>query len=121
MEIHQFATSLTYGDAISDELLHSGTYEMEYVKEDGVWKIKTLAWRVNYISTPGKGMLGFDREAVFGKNFKPSGGGPDILTGGKTTAYPSGYIYPSHYNHPVTGKKTSEDEINAKLGLNESL
>jgi hypothetical protein len=102
---------------IADELLHSGTYEMEYVKEDGVWKIKTLAWRVNYIATPGKGFVKFDREAVFGKNFEFQGSGPDVVTKGKSTAYPSGYIYPFHYKHPVTGKKTSEDGLNSKLGF----
>jgi hypothetical protein len=103
---------------IADELLHSGTYEMEYVKEGGVWKIKTLAWRVNYIATPGKGFVEFDRESVFGPNFKFRGSGPDVVTKGKSTAYPSGYIYPFHYKHPVTGKKTSEDELNSKLGFN---
>ena len=81
---------------IADEMLHSGTYEMEYVKEGGVWKIKTLAWRVNYITTPGKGLVEFDREAVFGPDFKFQGSGPDVVTKGKSTSYPSGYIYPFH-------------------------
>jgi hypothetical protein len=102
---------------LADEMLHSGTYEMEYVKEGGTWKIKTLAWRVNYIALPGQGFVKFDREAVFGKDFKFRGNGPDVETKGKSTAYPSGYIYPFHYKHPVTGRKTSEDEINAKLGF----
>ena len=101
----------------ADELLHSGTYEMEYVKEGGIWKIKTLAWRVNYIATPGKGFVGFDREAVFGKGIKFQGSGPDVAINGKSTSYPSGYIFPFHYKHPVTGKKTSEDEINIKMGF----
>ncbi len=102
---------------IDDELLHSGTYEMEYIKEGGVWKIKTLAWRVNYIATPGKGFVKFDRDAVFGPDFKFQGDEPDTVTKGKSTSYPSGYIYPFHYKHPVTGKKTSEDELNSKLGF----
>jgi len=101
----------------ADELLHSGTYEMEYVKEGGIWKIKTLAWRVNYIATPGKGFVGFDREAVFGPKINFQGREPDVVIKGKSTAYPSGYIYPFHYTHPVTGKKTGEDELNSKMGF----
>jgi hypothetical protein len=31
------------------------------------------------------------------------------------TRYPSGYIVPFHFKHPVTGKKTSEARRNAKL------
>jgi hypothetical protein len=33
------------------------------------------------------------------------------------TQYPSGYIYPFHFKHPVTGKTTSEVEYNATLKL----
>ena len=31
------------------------------------------------------------------------------------TRYPSGYIFPCHFKHPVAGQKTSEDEHNAAL------
>ena len=31
--------------------------------------------------------------------------------------YPSGYIYPFHFKHPVTGKITSEAEHNTGLKL----
>jgi hypothetical protein len=33
------------------------------------------------------------------------------------TGYPSGYIYPFHFVHPVTGKPTSEAKWNATLKL----
>jgi hypothetical protein len=33
----------------------------------------------------------------------------------KDLRYVSGYIFPFHYPHPVTGKKTSENKQNAKL------
>ena len=36
------------------------------------------------------------------------------------TQYPSGYIYPFHYMHPVTRKPTSEARRNAKLKLKPS-
>jgi hypothetical protein len=31
--------------------------------------------------------------------------------------FPSGYIFPFHYKHPITGRKTSEDDINASLNM----
>jgi hypothetical protein len=34
--------------------------------------------------------------------------------------YPSGYIYPFSFVHPVTGKTTSEGERNAKLRMRQS-
>ena len=97
------------------ESIHSGTYEMEYIKENGVWKIMKLAWRVNYIATPGKGFVKPERVAAIDPNFKLQGSKPDVVTKGSSTRYPSGYIYPFHYKHPVTGKKTSEDKLNSQL------
>jgi hypothetical protein len=37
---------------------------------------------------------------------------PDIPGKGTRTVYPAGYIFPFHYPHPVTAKKTSENERN---------
>ncbi len=97
------------------ESLHSGTYEMQYIKENGIWKILKLAWRVNYVSTPGKGFVKPERQAAVDPNFKIQGSLPDVVTKGASARYPSGYIFPFHYRHPVTGKKTSEEKINAGL------
>jgi hypothetical protein len=99
------------------ESIHSGIYEMEYVKEDSIWKIKTLSWRVNYIVTPGKGFVKPERVAAIDPDYRFQMSKPDLVVQGSRTTYPSGYIYPFHYKHPVTGKKTSEDEINSKLGI----
>ena len=33
------------------------------------------------------------------------------------TEYPSGYIVPFHFKHPVTGNETSEKKRNKALGL----
>ena len=40
---------------------------------------------------------------------------PDIDIDRDDLRYLSGYIFPFHYNHPVTGKKTSEAEHNAAM------
>ena len=102
------------GGGVKEEI-HSGTYEMEYIKEDGIWKILKLAWRVNYVATPGKGFVKPERTAAIDPNFKPKESDPDVVTGGNSPRYPSGYIFPFHYKHPVTGKKTSEEDLNSKL------
>jgi hypothetical protein len=36
------------------------------------------------------------------------------------TQYPSGYIYPFHFRHPVTGRETGEAAVNAALVLKPS-
>jgi hypothetical protein len=86
-------------------------YEMDYIKEDGVWKILYLRLNMHYAYTSGRNPPP-----------APSGDIPRIkLTPDEwaehDTQYPSGYIYPFHYKHPVTGKETSEGRRNATLKL----
>jgi hypothetical protein len=47
------------------------------------------------------------------ENFK--GPEPDIKPVKGDPRFVSGYIFPFHYNHPVTGKPTSEKAKNARL------
>jgi hypothetical protein len=80
-------------------LIGCGIWENEYVKEDGIWKIKRLffndiisspldeGWvKTPYIANPPHKD---QRPSVRNKNFAP---------------YPSGYIFPYHYKNPGTGK-----------------
>ena len=90
-------------------------YEMDYVKEDGVWKILKLRLDMHYAYSSGRNPPPSD-----------SGEAPRIrLTPDEwaefDTQYPSGYIYPFHFKHPVTGKETSEAKRNAALKLKPSL
>ena len=39
----------------------------------------------------------------------------DIAMDPKDLRYVSGYIFPFHFTHPVTGKPTSEAKLNARL------
>jgi hypothetical protein len=88
-------------------------YEMDYIKEGGVWKILHLRLNMHYTYTSGR-------------NPTPASGdrpriklSPDVWAE-YDTQYPSGYIYPFHYRHPVTGKATSEAKRNAVLKLKPS-
>jgi hypothetical protein len=86
-------------------------YEMDYIKENGIWKILKLRLNLHYAYASGR-------------NPPPAPSGeasriklsPDVWAE-YDTQYPSGYIYPFHYRHPVTGKETSEAKRNATLKL----
>ena len=79
-----------------------GVYEDEFVKEDGVWKIKTLHFYLTFGSDYEKGWA---RDAI--PNPKPT---PDQAPGGRPPSvayelYPVAYIPPFHYANPVSGRK----------------
>ena len=98
-----------------DPAIMAVIYEMDYIKEGGVWKILKLRLLMHYAyptrtpqppppgaSPPPRMKLDPDEWAEY------------------DTQYPSGYIYPFHYVHPVTGKPTSEAKRNARLKLKPS-
>ena len=76
------------------------TYENEYVKEDGVWKIKKLHAYFTYYANYYKG---WDQ----GGDPPPGpipGFPPDRPPTETYKLYPDVYIPPYHYKNPVTGK-----------------
>lgn len=84
-----------------------GLYENEYVKENGVWKIKLLNYRAFWHSHFSEGW------AHTQPNFVPIASvtypenpiGPDALvTQPKQVLWPETDIVPFHYPHPVTGE-----------------
>jgi len=94
----------------------SGTYENEYVKEAGKWKIKRIRWHCNFNAKPNEGWVKPERLAAVDPNAKPRGGRKaDIPDTRFELQYPSGHIFPFHFKHPVTGQKTSEEERNAEM------
>jgi len=93
-------------------------YEMDYIKEDGVWKIWKLRLLMHYAYTNGKTPQGPpETKETKGKAAPP----PPKLNPDEwaeyDTEYPSGYIYPFSFVHPVTGKPSTEAKRNAKLKL----
>jgi hypothetical protein len=104
-----------------DPMYMNVVYEMEYIKEDGIWKIYTLAFQMLYAFQPSK-------QKIIPKSATESPSDDNIDPGNMKlspdewaeydTQYPSGYIYPFHFIHPVTKKTTSEAEYNEKLKLN---
>jgi hypothetical protein len=99
------------GKGVGQSIMN-GVYENEYIKEDGKWKIFKLSWALNYVARFGQGIVAPERLAAADPNFKMTWPEPDELPTGFDPKYPSGYIFPFHYKHPITGKKTSEGQLN---------
>jgi hypothetical protein len=97
----------------------NGIYENVYIKENGVWKLLILEYNMAYAAPPDKGWVSAERLAARDPNTPmTSRVKPDISTEKEMdTRYPSGYIFPFHFKHPVTGKETSEARRNSILKL----
>jgi hypothetical protein len=78
-----------------------GVYENEYVKEDGKWKFKKVFWHRTF-STPYED--GWAKTASGGLGPSPDFP-PDELPIDHGP-YPSNYVVPFHYKHPITDKST---------------
>jgi hypothetical protein len=96
-----------------DPMYMAVTYEMDYIREDGVWKILVLRLLMHFAYTNGLGKVpeGMEQPARRPPLHAPDEWAPHEF------GYPSGYIYPMHFVHPVTGKTTTESERNAGLTL----
>lgn len=93
----------------------SGIYEMGYIKENGIWKILSIKWVIPYALRIAEGWAtpeDVNRPYYTGQWKGPK---PDVEIDPSDLRYVSGYIFPFHYKHPVTGKETSENEKNARL------
>ena len=76
-------------------------YENDFVKEDGVWKMKTLHGPFNMYSGYAKGWVDDIIINTWPAKFPPP---PDLPPTVIYLAYPSYYAEPYHYPNPVTGE-----------------
>jgi hypothetical protein len=107
-----------------DAINHFGfiaVYEVEYLKQDGVWKIKVLDLAM-LCKVPKPGFVDPNRfEVIFldpdndakRPEFRAMFDFPDDTK----TSYPSAFTLPFHFPHPVTGQPTSERTRNAQYGF----
>ena len=77
------------------------TYEDDYVKEGGVWKLKKLHAPFNMYSNYKEGWIDHVTINTFPEKFPPW---PDLPPTVMYLRYPSYYAEPYHYPNPVTGK-----------------
>ena len=84
-----------------------GLYEIEYIKQKGVWKMWKVDWIIPLsIRIPAESWTTVEALGKMIENFK--GPEADVPAIKGDPRFVSGYIFPFHYNHPVTGKPTSE-------------
>jgi hypothetical protein len=102
--------SIHRGNGVGNSFM-SGIYISEYVKEDGIWKFKTLLFEQFYTAKPLVGWVKPERLDNSPVTTNMGAFKADIPRD-HNPAYPSGYIVPFHYKHPVTGKKSREDARN---------
>jgi hypothetical protein len=84
-----------------------GIYENEYVREQGVWKIKLLNYTAVYHGLYEQGWAHTPPRFVpfFTDTYPQNPEGPDALVEPKPVIWPETAVVPFHYEHPVTGKK----------------
>jgi hypothetical protein len=117
------AMALPAGDTGVMQALACGIYENDFIKEDGIWKLWKIKWVPVYSGTPATGWVRPEKvakprlqaEREEGEVVLPDWWQSDLPSKNIPYSYPSGYILPFHYNHPVTGKKTSERERNKRV------
>ena len=89
-----------FGEYQKSQMWGGGIYENEYVKEDGVWKIKTLHAYFRFYTPYADG---------WGKTAQPNSRPekdlpPDRPPTVVYDSYPATFVAPFHYKNPVTGK-----------------
>jgi len=101
-----------------------GIYENDFIKEKGVWKLWKIKWVPVYSAMPAKGWVKEERVLIPKPQAPPREPGettrlgwfePDLPARGIAYGYPSGYILPFHFKHPVTGKMTTEEKRNLRV------
>jgi hypothetical protein len=85
----------------------AGIYTAEYIKEGSVWKIWKITWNPYIMADTRVGWVAKERLAKDEVHSPPPK--PDKPRDIQSR-YPSGYIPPFHYRHPVTGKPTTENK-----------
>jgi hypothetical protein len=94
----------------------NGIYECEYIKDSGIWKIQKMWFDQIYRASPKEGYVKPELVAPFNPliyQVKPAIEADTPRT--IFPSYPSGYITPFSFKHPVTGKKTTEELRNSAL------
>jgi hypothetical protein len=111
---HRDFASRPVGD-ISERATHGtrqwwegGIYENQYVKEDGVWKIKVLNyrpfWHCDFDTGWAQTHYPYIPENLLTTLYPDDPTGPDELEEPLPELWPNTDVVPFHYAHPVTGE-----------------
>lgn len=92
-----------------------GIYSVDYLKQDGIWKILKLKWNPIFLSLASEGWVKKERLQTNGSTLNANDAFKPDKPRDIDPRYPSGYIVPFHYKHPVTGTKVEVEKHNAAL------
>jgi hypothetical protein len=90
-----------------------GIYTCDYIKENDIWKIKTMRFDELYGASPARGWV--DPKELVTESAPLTDKTSVDIPRTVSFRYPAGLIVPFHFAHPVTGQKTSEEKRNAAL------
>jgi hypothetical protein len=90
------AESFPFGGRLGQYWLH-GYYENNYVKEDGQWLFSKLLWYTTFYTRFETGWM---VQPLVGFLPRKEADNPPTTF----YPYPSGYKYPYHFTHPITGE-----------------
>ena len=114
--VHSSAQGAGSPAGVPRQWWEGGLYENEYVREDGVWKIKVLNYRPVFHGTFEHGwtftppnFVPFFTEADC---YPKTPAGPDKIDT-RPVLWPDTDVLPFHYPHPVTGKKWTKGSMTA--------
>jgi hypothetical protein len=83
-----------------------GTYDVRYVKENGVWKFSMMRWYGTYFTPYDKGWA----QESFGNNGPSKDFPPDAPQSVQYDSYPGHYVPPFPYPNPVTGRPWTQQD-----------
>jgi hypothetical protein len=90
---------------VPQQFMESGMYENDYVREDGVWKIKRLDYRLQWQADYETGWAHTDSHLLQAQVLYPEDPlGPDYLLDVRRPTWPYRHDFPVHWVHPVIAK-----------------
>jgi len=91
-------------DEVPGQFWEAGIYENDYVREDGLWKIKRLDYMLQWQSDYEHGWAYQEAHLQPATVCYPENPlGPDYILPHKRPVWPQQQVVPTHYPHPVTG------------------
>ena len=85
-----------------------GIYENEYVKEDGIWKIRSVHLYVNFVVPYEKGWARLKQGEGLAQSETSKAMRPDRPSTVRSAGFPDTQIPPFHAPNPVTGRLVTE-------------
>jgi SnoaL-like domain len=99
------------GELAINHFAFTAVYENEYIKQNGVWKIQVLDVAM-LCKVPKPGIVDPQRFQVVFLDPAADAGRPEFramfdFVDDTQTSYPSAFVLPFHFPHPVTGRVTT--------------